>query len=150
MVMAHLRSVNWLWVAQVISGITTPVIAGLAVVIALGQYRVNRLQHRLALFEKRMAIFNGTKILITAVFSSGECTLTNLHEFAASTRDSIFLFGPEIVKYLDVMYHKAVALSTKAKAPGEEALHTAVVGWFNDQFTVVETTFAPYLDFRNP
>jgi hypothetical protein len=39
------------------------------------------------------------------------------------------LFGPEVGKYLDDMYHKGLALSTKAKIAGQEGLRTELIGW---------------------
>lgn len=145
-----LENINWVLILQLISGITTPVIAGLAVVIALGQYRVNRLQHRLALFEKRMAIYNETKAVIALVIQKGDCEFGEFQEFDRKTRDNVFLFGPEIQTYLNEVFHQGKKLAYDAKLVGKEGLRTELLTWFHGQSQGATNKFAPYMDFRKP
>lgn len=84
------------------------VIAGIVAYIAWQQFAVNRRQHRLALFEKRLVVFNSTMKMISSVVQAANADLTQCFQFIRDTRDHEFLFGSEIGEFINEVYRKAV------------------------------------------
>ena len=145
----YLSFVDWVRVAQVTSGFMTPVIAALAVTIAFNQYQVNRLQHRLALFDKRMKVFVSATDFVRQVMRTGSCSLDMLHALMSDTRDCMFLFGPEMVAYIDELHGRGVEL-TAIRLPAQADRLAEVLSAFQGEFKSAENKFAPYLNFRRP
>src|SRR5258708_39971447 len=109
--MCHLiASVTWSGIGHVLAASLPVVISVVVTYIARQQYEVNRRQHRLALFEKRLAVFNTTMKMIAAVMESANPKLLDCFVFLADTRDHEFLFGPEVGKFINTVYKKATAL----------------------------------------
>jgi hypothetical protein len=129
----------------------TPLIAMIAVYIAWQQFEINRRQHRLALFEKRLAVFNSTMRMIAAVVRSANPTLAQCYQFIQDTRDHEFLFGPEVKSFIDEVYSKAVTLNMHIVVGPQTALQqTQVMEWFVGRIADARNVFLPYLDFRKP
>src|SRR5258708_37009236 len=94
-------SVDWPEVAKVFSALLTPVIAAIAVLIAYQQYVLNHRQHRLALPEKRMNVFDSLMDLIAQGLQPPRgIPLDSLFTYLRKARDHDFLFGPEIEEYI--------------------------------------------------
>jgi hypothetical protein len=129
----------------------TPLIALIALYIAWQQFEINRRQHRLALFEKRLAVFNSTMQMISAVVQTANPTLAQCFQFIQDTRDHEFLFGTEVKKFVDEVYSKAVTLNSQiALGPNTAVQQTQVMGWFVNQMTEARRIFLPYMDFTKP
>jgi hypothetical protein len=144
-------SVTWSEIGHFLSAALTPVIGLIALYIAWQQFVVNRRQHRLALFEKRLAVFNSTMKMIGAVIETADAKLPQCMKFIQETRDHDFLFGPEVGAYITEVYKKAIALGTHlAVGSAHAAQQTEVLEWFIQQATKARDVFLPYLDFRKP
>ncbi len=144
---------SWAWavVARVLSASLPVVISGIVTYIAWQQFTVNRRQHRLALFEKRMVVFNSTMKMIASVLQSANPTLAQCFQFIQDTRDHEFLFGPEVGDFINEVYKKATTLHTHIMmGPSSAAQQTEVMGWFIGQMGEARRVFFPYLDFRKP
>jgi len=130
----------------------TPLIATIAVSIAWQQYVVNRRQHRLALFEKRMAIFNSTMQMIASVGQDADADLNKCFGFIRETRDHEFLFKKEVGEYVNKIYKKAIELRTyvRVNPASNAAKQTEIMTWFLAQASEARVIFMPYLDFRKP
>src|SRR6266478_3115121 len=127
---------SWSWAAvgRVLSASLPVVISGIVTYIAWQQFTVNRRQHRLALFEKRMVVFNSTMKMIASVVQSANPTLAQCFQFIQDTRDHEFLFGPEVGEFINEVYKKAVALHTHiVTGPAGAAQQTQVMTWFVGQ-----------------
>ena len=127
----------------------TPIIAVLATYIALEQYRINRRQYRLALFEKRMAVFNATVTMIANILQTSQVTIPECGKFLRDTRDHEFLFGPEIGEFITEIYNRAVGLQTYI-AVNNGPQQVEVLQWFPGQIGRARTLFRTYIDFRKP
>jgi hypothetical protein len=92
-----------LWV-QILQALLTPVVAGLAVVIAWAQWRVVRRREVMELFERRVAIYEALRKVIGQVIPTGKVTDKDLHDFVVATDRTRFLFGDDVVKYVDGLY----------------------------------------------
>jgi hypothetical protein len=105
-------SIDWERLVRVLAALLTPVIAIVTTYIAFQQFQTNRRQHRLALFEKRMAVFNSTMNLIASVVQAARAELDQLFRLIRETRDHELLFGPEIGEYINEVYRRGLALNT--------------------------------------
>ena len=133
--------------ATVISSIT-----GLIVTyIAVAQYFINRRQYRLALFERRMVVYNSTMNMIASVLQSTRPTTEQAIQFLRETKDHEFLFGPEVGSLIDAVYKKTIELEAH-NAVGYEAVarRTEVLKWFPGQMGEAPKVFLRYLNFRKP
>src|SRR5437773_1436515 len=102
----------WVWgeVGRLLSASLPVVISGIVTYIAWQQFVINRRQHRLALFEKRMVVFSSTMKMIAAVVQTANPTLPQCFQFIQETRDHEFLFGSEVGEFINKVYRKAAAL----------------------------------------
>jgi hypothetical protein len=145
-----LCTVDWERLVRVLSALLTPLIAVVATYIAWEQHQTNRRQYRLALFEKRMAVFNSIMNLIVAVLQGASVELNQLFTFIRETRDHELLFGPEIGEFINEVYRNGVELHTRDDVGGQEARRTELLTWFSGQSTEARAKFLKYLDFRQP
>jgi hypothetical protein len=96
--------IDWEKLVRVFAALLTPVIACVAAYIAWQQYKTNKNQFRLALFERRLKLFNFTGDLIAVALRQGRVGNDDLTKFLWETRESGFLFGPDIFAYLHELY----------------------------------------------
>ncbi len=127
----------------------------IAIYIAYQQYLVNHRQHRLALFQKRMEVFNSTMKMIAAVVQVARVDLNQLFTFLQETREHEFLFGPEIGEYINDVYSKGVELHARYHgiATGRQIdieKSTELLKWFSGQSAIARNKFLKYVDFRKP
>lgn len=149
--MSFLSYLFWPEVGRILSAGLPVVISGVVTYIAWQQFAINRRQHRLALFEKRMAVFNSTMQMIASVVQSANPTLPQCFQFIQDTRDHEFLFGPEVGEFIDEVYKKATALHAHIQTgPGGAAQQTQIMQWFIGQMGEARRVFLKYLDFRKP
>ncbi len=66
-------------------------------------YRIERDNLRLALFEKRHTVYRSVKDVMQSYFVNGKLTYDDLSKFNDGTRDVNFLFGDEIKQYIENM-----------------------------------------------
>ena len=159
-----LCSVDWLKVAHVLQALLTPVIGIATVVIGVIAIKIqrqhaetNRLQHRLALFERRMKVFDATQEFIVLVIRNSRIdTMKPLFALIRNTREHRMLFGPEIGKYIDELYAKGGRLHVIDAAgggiikPEHIQEETEIQLWFSKQAAVAEEKFLKYIDFQKP
>ncbi len=127
------------------------VILGIATYIAWQQFVVNRRQHRLALFEKRLAVFNSTMKLIASVVRQGNATLDDCFELIRDTWEHEFLFGPEVGDFINEVYKKSVELHTQNGEGSAGAVRRReILEWFFGRSDEARKIFLKYMDFRKP
>jgi phosphate/sulfate permease len=160
----------WVKVAQIAQGFSTPIIAALVAFITFiiqrrqtktqeRQAETQRLQHRLALLDRRMKVFNATQEFIALVLQEARIeNLGPLFKLTRETREHHFLFGAEIGKYIDELYSKGNRLRTiHAGTRGTDVIRpedipeeSEINMWFSGQIRVAEGKFLKYIDFREP
>jgi hypothetical protein len=59
------------------------------------------------LLERRMKVFDATGELIGKTIRDARVEIADLQKFVWDTRESFFLFGPDIAAYLKELYKKA-------------------------------------------
>ncbi len=138
----------------------TALTALLALWIAYHQYRTNRSKLRLDLYERRFRVFDAVRDLLAIVGRDGALELKDVQGFVAGTSEATFLFGADIVAYIEELRLKAADLrrvhrtlantalpvgAERSQAATEDA---ALITWFAEQFEESKKRFARYLDFR--
>ena len=124
------QAIDWAQVGKVLLASIPPLVLLITTYIAVMQFLINRRQYRLALFEKRLAVFDSTMRMIASVVKMGKADLNECFQFMQETRHHELLFGPEVSKFINEVYHKAVELYAQI-APGDAAAQrTEILTWF--------------------
>ena len=135
----------------VLAALLTPTIAAVAVLIAYEQFVINRRQYRLALFEKRYAIFNATAKFIALILQQANVSVQECIQFLQDTRDDQFLFGQEVADFIKEVYEHATALHAHMAMGAAHAQQAQDVNeWFAGKIDEARKIFGKYLDFRKP
>jgi len=137
------------------SAALTPILALLTAYIAFRQWRTNHLKLRHELYERRLSVYVAVMEFLAYVMQRASLNDEELRNFLKKTRESYFLFGKDIGKYLDELYKKAVdlqALSSELESlpVGEERSRKVlekgeISKWFSRQFDVTRTKFSKYM-----
>jgi len=131
----------------VFSALLVPTIGVVTAYIAWQQHKTNSRQLRLALFSRRLEVFNGAMKLIAAVIRNASVQMNNLYDFLRDTREHVFLFGSDIEQYLSELYKEAAKLHSlvAAQQPANAQQQTVVMMWFSGQSEVARKKFAEYM-----
>jgi hypothetical protein len=120
--------------------------------IAEQQAETNKLQYRLALFDRRMKVFDATTALFTEILKDAKVDLPQLYNFYGKAREHELLFGLEVKTYPDEVFRKGLELRTigVTRKPEDSQKEFDLLNWFDDQRKGVTEVFLKYLDFRKP
>ena len=147
---------------QILQGLLTPVIAGIAVYIAWQQFKVNKRKLEFDQYERRLRVYQEVRSILTLVLRDFKPEFSDLQKFRAATAEADFLFKPEISTYLDEIVSRGWKLRsahaefrdlTQPPLPGYD--HQKVVNaiqeqekWFTEQLEVgaAKQKFKKYLD----
>jgi hypothetical protein len=146
---------NW---NDYLSAILAPLVALLAIWIAYRQYKTQRYQVRLDLFERRMKIIEDVRMILTDIDKhySGDGEKNNLELFRAAYRHSKYLFSSDIQQYLKTIDNRVgelegIELKLKATTinPTDEnnlkkSKEEAIV-WLRSQRVDHESRFAEFM-----
>jgi len=161
---------SWVKAAQIAQGFSTPVIAASAAIITFRiqrrqantqaqQAKTQHLQHRLALMDRRMKIFNATLEFIVFVMQEAKVeTMEQPFKLLRETREHYLLFDAEIGEYIQELYKKGMRLHTIHQMSGPQRIvrpedipvDVEINEWFTGQIRVAEQKFLKYIDFREP
>ncbi len=146
-------------VIRLLQGLLTPVIAAIAVYIAWQQWRTNRQKLNLERYDRRIRIYEEVRKILSIVMRDGYATTDDLLKFRTSVSEADFLFGPEVMKYIDEIYRHGLKLwrwkqeyrdYTQTKPEGYD--HEKVVDemhkeleWLSNQFEPAKALFKRYL-----
>jgi hypothetical protein len=142
----------WLFtVGRALSASVSAITALIVAYIAVAQYFINRQQYRLALFERRMVVYNSTMNMLASVIQSTRPSIDQAFQYLRETRDHEFLFGSEVKTLIDELYKKVIALEMR-NSMGSEAVtqRTEILNWFPEKMGEARKVFLRYLDFRKP
>jgi tRNA A-37 threonylcarbamoyl transferase component Bud32 len=144
-------TVDWEKLVRVVSALLVPVIAGVTAYIAWQQSKNNKNQFRLALMERRSKVFNATGELIATILRQARINNDDLAKFLWETRETEFLFGSGIAKYLHELYEKAVDVYSLENAVDEQPRRQRVdaLRWFSGQGDESKKKFGEYMAFRD-
>jgi hypothetical protein len=128
-------------------------------VIAWQQWRVADNKLRLELFDRRYKVYDATRKFLALILREATFTDSQLFEFYGGTSDAQFLFGADVVDYLEQIRNRAVDMRThqelfqRLPVGAERSRHVQAnrdhLVWLTDQVTAITKIFAPYLGFTN-
>jgi hypothetical protein len=138
-----------------LTALFTACIAAVGAWIAYNQYEISQANLRLALFEKRYAVYRAAQEYVLHITQNARVDLNSTNAFWRETSDAPFLFGDEIVQYRDRMYKNGTKLYTIDNLIPDDGRQTAaerhleLVNWFVAQYEEMQVLFRPYLTFHN-
>ena len=126
--------------------------------IATGQYAANLNKLRMDLFDRRMKIYEALMKFVATIVQRANITQDDLFEFSRGTKDAVFLFDDEIVKYTKEVYDRGVdVMSINAELenlPVGDVRKAAIekkrdlMIWFSSQFETSKTEFGKFLSLK--
>jgi len=152
------------WVSDLLRGFPMAIVVlifSYAAISAARQHIANeRTKLKLALFEKRHEIFYATWKFLSDLVQKDPVTSTDIYVFSTKTASAKFLFGDDIVEFLDEAMMKGIQLGTAESAlsrPASEETYNAVhaerhklVIWAENELKQVQNRFKPYLALSEP
>ena len=137
--------------------ILTVVIAAIVAYIAWQQHKLSIEKFKVDLFDKRFAIYKGTKVLLSKILEEEKCDIEMLNEFRRATQDSMFLFDDEItahLKEIDNMFLHVLRFQEDLKGIRRSKKKTELLGVKKELFIILakelrnsRNVFAPYIKF---
>jgi hypothetical protein len=113
----------------------------------------------LALYEKRLPIYEAAMQLVSYVVQKGTCTFEQLDLFMRGIKEARFLFNEDIETYLHKLHNEALAVivgeqkrevlnrSSVEHEKSVTAWHDRMI-WFSEQFSEVKRRFDPFLQIQ--
>lgn len=114
---------EWVGVGQAVASV---VIACLVALIAMRQMKIAQNQLKLELFERRHAVFNATRTLLSSVIQTAQPTRDELETFRVAILDAEFLFDQKMHEYLFDIYgqcSKLIAVNRNAEILRDNPRH---------------------------
>lgn len=142
---------------EVFQALLTPVIAIITTLIAYQQYRIRKDERALAMYDRRLRIYNQIVEVVHKVRSSQPMCTEDADDWVHSVAEADFLFGPEVKTLIGAIYRcilEWVHLTEGYKVRGdemipslnEESLKCADVVYKFESFNrPIEQVFRPYL-----
>ncbi len=137
-----------------------PVVAVIAVYVAIRQWLTNKHRVKLDLFDRRFRVFLEVRKVLSSVLPEAKASKEDFLKFRTGVAESYFVFGPEIENYLDDIYLHGIKLATADymyRLPKEERagdhdskkvaddINTHLT-WLMEQLPVAKQKFKKYLD----
>ena len=145
---------------KVFSGLLTPLIGVVTVYIAWQQWLTNRQKLVLDRYDRRLRVYQEVMKIIGLIVRDAKAAPDDLLQFRAKVAEADFLFGLEVMQYIDLLYKRGLHLwarsteyrdFTQAHPPGYD--HQKVVDemqshlvWFTEQVGAAKEIFRKYLD----
>jgi hypothetical protein len=152
--MAGLLSVL-MQVAHVLQALAVPVIAAVGTWIALQQMGFARVKLQHDLYDRRYAVFQAARDLLSEVIVHKFVSEETFRNFALRTGDAPFLLDDALVRYVTELReraskHRAISIAMEALPPGpEKAAATKEASenflWLVSQIDVLVEKFRPAL-----
>jgi hypothetical protein len=146
--------------ARIVSYVATPIVAVAAVVIAWQQARINHRKLVLDRYDRRLRIYEEVRKILSIVMRDATASTEDLLKFRTSVSEADFLFGPEVMAYIEEIYSHGLDLwkwksqyrdYTQQQPAGYD--HKQVVEemhkelrWLTAQFGPAKERFKKYLD----
>ncbi len=93
-----------------LSGLLTPVIAVVAIIIAIRQFKIQQYKVRIDLYDRRIIIYDAIMDFMIHVRQHVDASNDQIYEFIEKTSKSKFLFKGEIKEHIDKLIKKALDL----------------------------------------
>jgi len=150
-------------IAKLSSALLTPLIAVVATYIAWQQWKANRQKLVMDRYDRRLRIYEEVRKILSIILRDAKASTDDLLKFRTSVSEADFLFGPEIMAYIDEIYKHGLSLwrwnqeyrDYRQETPkGYD--HAKVVDemhkeltWLTEQFEPAKEKFRKYLDISH-
>ena len=145
---------------KIFSGLLTPVIAIVAVYIAWQQWQTNRQKLILDRYDRRLRIYEEVRKILSIIERDSKASTDDLLKFRTSVAEADFLFGPEVMAYIDAVYKRGLNLWQWSNQYRDATQQTPVdydhkkvvdemqkeLSWFTEQFEPAKQLFMKYLN----
>ena len=147
-------------VVEISKALLTPLIAVVATYIAWQQWKTNKQKLVLDRYDRRLRVYEEVMKILSIILRDANASYDDLLKFRTAVSEADFLFGPEVMEYIDQIYKRGVKLhywngeyrdATQQVPAGYD--HNKVVNgmhaeldWFVDQFEPAKKMFKKYLD----
>jgi len=148
-----------MWIVSLSQALLTPALAALTAYIAWQQWKGNELKLKLDRYDRRRRVYEEVDAMLVRINRDFNPEWGELLQFARSTAEATFLFGPEIQAYIDEIFDRGNKLrvanfeyrAPSPTRPGYDAAQTlkemhAHEAWFIDQIPIAREKFRRYLD----
>ena len=149
---SHVVDMHWSQLGVSMQAALTVLIGIAAVYIAYQQHVTNKRQLRLALFQRRLAVYESMMKLRGLVLAHGRLDLNHMFDYIRETREHQFLFGEDVADYISETYHNAVKVWNTGQQSAflEPVTAARATEWFVQQEKVAREKFLKYMDFTEP
>lgn len=146
------------WI-HLLQALLTPLIAAIATYIAWQQWSTNRQKLNLDRYDRRLRVYEEVRKVLSIIARDANIGTDDLLKFRTSVSEADFLFGPEVMRYIDDIYVRGLSLwrwkeeyrdYTQESPPGYdhkkvvEGMHQELQ-WLNAQFEPAKQLFMKYL-----
>ncbi len=150
------------YIIQLSSGLLTPLIAIVAVYVAWQQSKTAKQKLTLDTYDRNLRIYEEVKKFLLIIIQGGDVDFDEAIKFRSSVSEADFLFGSEIVQYIDEIYKRAIKLrqrnneyrdDTQVKPEGYnhskvvDEMHIELV-WLAEQLEPAKEKFRKYLSIK--
>lgn len=146
------------WV-DIMTALLTPTIAILGSVIAILQWRTNRLRLKHELFDKRYDVYTSAMAFIVSVVQNNQIKEIDRIAFLAGTKGAKFLFPKKINDYLDLIHTKACDLQCSIdelegpiagdKRAENIKTRNKIMKWFVAQLSTLADELQPFIELKH-
>jgi hypothetical protein len=113
----------------------------------------------LDVYQKKMAVYRAVKVLILVACQKTTVDVSDLATFHQGTEEAPFLFGRDVMQYIDTLRTRALALRVQyihlhhpgfglqagEDRPATIAENSRTIAWFSEQFRPLDELFAKYI-----
>jgi hypothetical protein len=146
--------------AVALTGMMTPLIAIIGAYIAFQQWKTNHQKLQFDRYARRLQVYEHVRNILGVVGRDAAVDFQEVLAFRRAVSEADFLYGPEIVEYIDEIYRHGVKLGTlKSERMGARDNqrvdfdyeknaneHDAELRWFLAQFDEARERFGTYLN----
>lgn len=128
------------------------VLASLGAYIAIQQYRTNRKNLKIELFEKRYVIYEAVREYMGAIVRKRYPTENEQQQFLVETKGASFLFDDEIMKFIEEVWQRSIYMCEwhQDELPSTHAQERAdYMRWFAAEFGKLNERFSKDMRLRH-
>lgn len=147
-------------ILDISKALLTPLVAIVATYIAWQQWKTNKQKLVLDRYDRRLHVYGEVRKILSIILRDAKASYDDLLKFRTSVSEADFLFGDEIISYIDEIYSRGVKLQywsgeyrdfTQKLPEGYDhkkvcdGMHSELT-WLTEQFEPAKRKFKKYLD----
>ena len=146
----------------ILAGFLTPMIGVIAAYVAWQQWKTSHQKLMLDLYDRRLRIYEEVVKVLAIITRDADISYESLAIFRSSVAEADFIFGPEIVAFIDEIYSRGVRLHSareqyddnlKINRPDYDHKKTVdekhdQLAWLVAQLETVKERFGKYMAIR--